>query len=453
MRLHRKAVMLAATLVMGQSAFAQDRSVYVANASREAYALGAPFMAGASEADQMHAAEGRSLFRQSWVVYPSADRSIAGLGPVYNQLSCIACHVKNGRGNAPNGPAESLRGMLVRLSLPGTDAHGGPRPHPAYGDQLNDKAIPGVPAEGRVAVSYTERREVLAGGESVMLRTPRLAFRDLAFGPLGADVMTSARVGSPVFGLGLLEAVDASTIAALAAQRKPDGVHGHPNRVWDVAHQRFAMGRFGLKANQPTLRQQIASAFVGDLGITSVMFPQKNCTPVQTACRQAPTDGQPDLPAERLDAVTFYLRTLAVPARRDVDTPQVRRGERLFEKTGCVACHVPTLRTGDFPALPALSRQEIHPYTDLLLHDMGNELADGRPDFSAGPREWRTPPLWGIGLTRHVNPDATYLHDGRARDLQEAILWHGGEARRARERYRALTPEERADLLRFLSSL
>ncbi|VVD70334.1 thiol oxidoreductase [Pandoraea pneumonica] len=420
--------------------------------TRDAFGMPMAFVAD-DDAALAQFAEGRSLFRQSWVVYPSADRRIAGLGPVYNQISCIACHVKFGRGNAPLGPDEAPRGLLVRLSVPGSTPTGAPREHPNYGDQLGDKAIPGVPAEGQVRVHYTERVERMAGGETVHLRAPQLVFSDLAFGPLGHGTMTSARVGSPVYGLGWLEAIDDATLHALAARRLPDGVRGRVNRVWDVATKRQVVGRFGWKANQPSIRQQIASAFVGDLGITSPLFPHKTCPAAQTACRAAPTDGQPDLTSPQLDAIEYFQRTLEVPPRRDVEDVQVKRGERLFAQTGCAACHTPSLRTGAFPPLAAMANRDIAPYTDLLLHDMGQGLADGRPDFLAGPRDWRTPPLWGLGLAALVNPDATYLHDGRARTVQEAILWHGGEGHVARERYRAMSPQARADLLRFLMSL
>ncbi|VVE61832.1 thiol oxidoreductase [Pandoraea anapnoica] len=406
-----------------------------------------------SDASLAMFAEGRSLFRQSWVVYPSADRRNAGLGPVYNQISCVACHVKFGRGNAPAGPDEAPRGLLVRLSVPGKSATGAPREHPNYGDQLGDKAIPGVPAEARVRIRYTERKETLAGGETVALRVPHLRIDALAFGSLGQGTMTSVRVGSPVYGLGWLEAVDDDTLRALAARRLPDGVRGRVNRVWDASAKRQVVGRFGWKANQPSIRQQIASAFVGDLGITSPIFPTKSCPAVQTECRAAPTDGQPDLTVVQLDAIEYFQRTLDVPPRRDVDDAQVRRGERHFGQAGCAACHVPSMRTGAFAPLRAMANRDIAPYTDMLLHDMGGGLADGRPDFLAGPRDWRTPPLWGLGLSAMVNPDATFLHDGRARTVQEAILWHGGEAQASRERFRAMTPQARADLLRFLMSL
>jgi CxxC motif-containing protein (DUF1111 family) len=213
------------------------------------------------------------------------------------------------------------------------------------------------------------------------------------------------------------------------------------------------LGRFGWKANQPSIEQQSAGAFLGDIGLTSPLFPEQNCTAVQEACRAAPTGGDPEVDQEKIDAVTFYARYLAVPARRDADDSTVRHGEALFAAIGCASCHFTTLVTGDLDDAPALSAQRIHPYTDLLLHDMGTDLADDRPDYEADGREWRTPPLWGLGLIATVNRHTLLLHDGRARGVAEAILWHGGEGETARETFRNLPREDRAALVRFLESL
>jgi CxxC motif-containing protein (DUF1111 family) len=232
-----------------------------------------------------------------------------------------------------------------------------------------------------------------------------------------------------------------------------DGISGRVNHVWDVEHREVRVGRFGWKANQPSLRQQNAGAFRGDIGITSDLFPEEDCPPAQAECRAAPSGGAPELDAWKLEQVTFYTRMLAVPARRDVDHPEVLRGRRLFRELRCASCHVPRHETGTMPDAPELSGQTVFPYTDLLLHDMGPELADDRPDFEATGREWRTPPLWGLGLVRTVNRHTRFLHDGRARSLEEAILWHGGEAEHSRERFRDLSAPERAALLRFLESL
>lgn len=416
--------------------------------NREAYAQ--PF-AGLDEGQLERFFRGRSLFRQAWVVAPSRDEAVDGLGPLYNRVSCIACHPKNGRGQAPQ-QGEAMRSLLLRLSVPGRDAHGGPKPHPVYGDQLNDQGVPGVPGEGRAHVYWQDHAVQLGDGETVMLRMPRVELRELAYGPLDG-VLTSARVGSPVFGLGLLEAIEASTLQAMAAEAKPDGVTGRVNQVWSVERQRAEVGRFGLKANQPDLRQQIAHAMLGDLGITSTLAPEQNCTPAQQACAQAPHGGEPELDAMQLGDLHFYLAHLAVPARRQQAEPAVVQGEKLFAAIGCTACHRPELVTGTHPLYPALSQQRIAPYTDLLLHDMGEGLADGREDFLANGREWRTPALWGLGLGERINPGSGYLHDGRARTLEEAIVWHGGEAQVARQRYVTLGAKERAAIRAFLESL
>jgi|JI6StandDraft_1071083.scaffolds.fasta_scaffold18260_3 CxxC motif-containing protein (DUF1111 family) len=416
---------------------------------REAYTQPLP---GLSEAERERFFRGRSLFRQSWVVAPAEDRA-AGLGPLYNRLACISCHQKNGRGRSPDGPEERMQSMLVRLSVPGQDAHGGPKPHPAYGGQLNEEGIPGIPGEGRAALHWVELpAERLTGGETVALRRPRIEFVELAYGPL-TGALHSLRIGQPVYGLGLLEAVPEKTLRAMAAEAKPDGVRGRLNQVTDVAAQRMMTGRFGFKANAPNLRQQIAGAFVGDLGITSVLFPDENCMPAQKGCQQAPSAGHPELAVADLDAIEFYLANLAAPVRRNTDDPQVQHGERMFARIGCTACHRPELQTGPSPRFSLTAQQRIAPYSDLLLHDMGRGLADGRPDYRASGRQWRTPPLWGIGLVPLINEHSQYLHDGRARNLQEAILWHGGEASAARRRYTASSEPERRALLAFLHSL
>lgn len=421
----------------------------VADAGREAFARP---LDGLSDAERERFFRGRSLFNQSWVVAPAKDDQVDGLGPLYNRLACISCHARNGRGLPPEGADERMQSMLVRLSVTGRGPHGGPRPHPAYGDQFNEEGIPGVPGEGRIRLGWIESKHRLADGEVVSLRRPRLAFTELGYGPIGR-VLTSPRVGQQVVGMGLLDAVSAQTLAALAAEPKPDGVKGRVNRVWNPETAAQEAGRFGYKANMPTLRVQIAGAFLGDLGITSDLHPAQNCSVVQSACRQAPNGGLPELSTRQLEDVEFYLAHLAVPARRNADSEAVRRGEALFARVGCVQCHRPMLQTGPSPRFPRLAGQTIAPYTDLLIHDMGLGLADGRPDFVASGRAWRTPPLWGIGLTRTISEQERYLHDGRARSLTEAILWHGGEARVARRRFASLPAQERRALLAFLESL
>jgi CxxC motif-containing protein (DUF1111 family) len=284
-------------------------------------------------------------------------------------------------------------------------------------------------------------------GQRVLLRRPVIHFEALSYGPLGR-VLVSPRVGQMLVGMGWLDGVPDQTLHALAAQPKPDGVRGRVNLVWDPERQARVPGRFGHKANMPSLKAQVAGAFVGDLGITSPLFPQENCAPAQAACRAAPSGGTPELKAAQLEAVVFYLSRLELPPRRGQDQPQVQEGEAVFGRLGCAVCHVPSLgsqRDG-----------QVHPvaaYTDLLLHDMGPGLADGRPDFSASGRAWRTAPLWGLGLTAVVSEQERYLHDGRARSLTEAILWHGGEASVARRRFERLPVAQRLRVLAFLRSL
>jgi CxxC motif-containing protein (DUF1111 family) len=408
---------------------------------------------GFSDTEREQFFRGRTLVRQSWVAAPSKDEQIDGLGPLYNRLACISCHPRNGRGRPPEAADERMLSMLVRLSVPGKDVHGGPKPHPAYGGQLNEEGIPGVPGEGRAILEWHSTGSVtLAGGEKVSLRRPMIRFADLAYGPI-KGVLTSPRVGEQMVGMGYLDAVPAATLEALAKETKPDGVKGRVNRVWNPETQRMEAGRFGYKANMPTLRAQSAGAFNGDIGITSPLFPDQNCTTMQKACRAAPSGGSLELTAEQLDAVEFYLAHLVVPPRRNVQSAKVSRGETLFALVGCVACHRSELKTDPDWRFPRLAGQTIRPYTDLLVHNMGEGLSDGRPDGLAEAREWRTPPLWGIGLTGAVSESAYYLHDGRARSLVEAIVWHGGEAKRARDRFVRMGREDRDALVAFLNSL
>ena len=397
---------------------------------------------------------GNSFFNRNWVSAPSSTTARDGLGPLFNARSCSACHLHDGRGRPPE-PGEDMLSMLIRLSIPGRDVQQGVVPEPTYGDQLNVLAVHGVPPEGRAVIAYKEIAGTYGDGESYRLRKPTYTFTDLKYGPMHPDTLLSPRVAPAIVGLGLLEAVPVEALLALADpdDADGDGISGRPNRVWDKARQQTVFGRFGWKSNQPSVAQQAAGAFLGDIGITSSLFPDENCPPKALACRQALNGGSPELSADLLGHVIFYNRTLAVPARRDPHNPEVARGRQLFDAAGCSACHTPTLHTDAVPGLPDLSRQVIHPYTDLLLHDMGAALADGRPDFEATGSEWRTPPLWGIGLVQTVNRHTYFLHDGRARNLAEAILWHGGEAEDSKAYFRRLPRADREAILQFLRSL
>ncbi|MDD4912826.1 MAG: di-heme oxidoredictase family protein [Sideroxydans sp.] len=448
--MNRHVLSILIALAAVQPALANDAAIAVNDATREAYTQPVPAM---EETDRAKFLKGRGLVRQIWVIPPSENREIAGLGPLYNRLSCIACHPANGRGFAPENKDEPMRAMLVRLSVPGSDPHGGPLPHSAYGGQLNENGVPGVAGEGRAEIRYTTHTVTLHGGEKITLRKPSFRFTDLAYGAMPKNLMTSPRIAPSIFGLGLLEAVPDSTLVALASVSKPTGIKGKINLVWDEEQKKSVPGRFGWKANMPNLRQQIAGAFVGDMGVTSPLFQQENCMLAQSECAKSPSAGKPELNKEQLDATEFYHFALAVPQRRDTDDRRVQRGAKLFDQAQCGACHVSELKTGEFSKYPTLANRTIHPYTDLLLHDMGEALADHRPDYLASGREWRTPPLWGIGLAQKVEPRANFLHDGRARTLLEAVLWHDGEAAPAARSVKQMTLQDRHALIRFLESL
>lgn len=407
---------------------------------------------------------GRHHFNQRWVQFPSLGGDW-GLGPTFITNRCVACHVGGGRGRPPESATEQPLSLLVRISIPGAGPHGAPKPHPHYGDQLQNAGLMGqdrddtflgdrVPPEAELFVDWETREIAFADGEAVVLRRPKLRVGRTWFGPLGDDTMTSLRLAPPVFGLGLLEAVPDETLLAIARAQAAQGFRGRVNLVRDDIADRTAIGRFGWKANQPSIRQQIAAAFAGDLGVTSSLYLEPNCPPVQTDCAAQPPGNQPELIDNDWDELEFWTQLLAVPARRHVKDARFRRGEQLFADAKCAVCHVPEMRTAKtHPTLPILADQPFRAYTDLLLHDMGDDLADGRPDFAAGPRDWRTPPLWGLGLSRTVSGSTALLHDGRARDATEAILWHGGEATVAREAFRRMAKSDRAALLFFLDSI
>ncbi len=401
---------------------------------------------------------GNSFFRNPWVTAPASTAARDGLGPLFNATSCQGCHIKDGRGHPPRPGQDQAVSLLIRLSIPESMDHprdptSGVVPEPNYGDQLQDFGILGAPPEARIAWDYRDH-VVTLGDETFTLRRPEFQLQQLAYGELHPDVLYSARVAPAMIGLGLLEAIPAAEILAGAdpEDADDDGISGRANRVWNQRSGEFDLGRFGWKAGQPTVEQQSAGAFFGDIGISSELNPAPPCTPVQIQCLGAPNGGTPELNGNILQVVSFYSRHLAPPARPRAEEPDVLAGEALFHQVGCAACHRPSWTTGTV-ADAGLSQQLIYPYTDLLLHDMGDDLADGRPEFDADGREWRTPPLWGLGRYQEVNGHTELLHDGRARNIFEAILWHGGEAANARDRAVALSADERRLLLHFLESL
>ncbi|MCB0522563.1 MAG: c-type cytochrome [Lewinellaceae bacterium] len=395
-----------------------------------------------------HAA-GDAAFEQAFVTAPAPQ--FGGIGPVFNQNACIACHVRNGRSAPPVHTGDPATGLLLRLSIPGEGAQGGALPVPGFGVQLQTKAIFGEMPEGTLAVAYKQEVVEFLTGEKASLQLPVFAIEN-PYQPLPVGVLTSPRNAPPVFGLGLLEAIPEAGILALADENDSngDGISGRPNWVWDIKEQRTVLGRFGWKAGNPTAVQQTADAFNHDMGITNSYFPMENCQG-QGNCQSGLSPGL-DIDDDFVETTAFYFKTLGVPGPRGLDDEVVKIGRELFDAAKCSSCHVPKHQTGS-DAISALSFQTIYPYTDLLLHDMGEGLADGRPDFSASGQEWRTPPLWGIGLAQVVNPKASFLHDGRARTLEEAILWHGGEAEASRNFYKNASKKEREAMVAFLKAL
>lgn len=404
---------------------------------------------------------GNSFFRNPWVIAPSTTTARDGLGPLFNTNACQNCHIKDGRGHPPATNADSAVSMLLRLSIaeqPGQEEtlqQLGVIPEPTYGGQLQDMAIPGHAAEGKIRLDWHYQTLTLADGTPVELRSPRLQLTALNYGELHPQTRFSLRTATPMIGLGLLEAISETDLLAHEdpQDRNADGISGRANRVWDIARQQSVPGRFGWKAGQPSLNQQNAHAFAGDMGLTTPLLGADDCSAAQQACRQQPNGGAPEVSETILASVLFYSRNLAVPMRRSVDDPQVLAGKALFHQAGCAACHVPAYTTASQAAEPELASQQIRPYSDLLLHDMGDGLADNRAEFQASGREWRTPPLWGIGLTETVSGHTQFLHDGRARNLLEAILWHAGEARQAKDQVMQFDASQRQALLAFLNSL
>lgn len=408
---------------------------------------------------------GNSFFRSPWVIAPSTTTARDGLGPLFNTNACQNCHIKDGRGHPAQAGDNNAVSMLVRLSIPDNPAYAeliktaGILPEPTYGGQLQDMSIPGVAPEGRVRVEYEPLPVHFRDGTQVDLRKPTLSITQLGYGPMHPDTRASARISPPMIGLGLLEAIPDAAILTNADpdDKDGDGISGRPNRVWDDVEQKVTLGRFGWKAGQPNINQQNVHAFSGDMGLTTSLRKFDDCTPAQIDCLAAPNGngpaGEPEVSDNILRLVLFYTRNLGVPARRDVENPQVLAGKNLFYKAGCQQCHTPQFKTAYDAAEPEQAGQVIRPYSDLLLHDMGEELADNRTEFQATGREWRTPPLWGIGLTETVSGHTQFLHDGRARNLLEAVLWHGGEAQAAQRHVLAFDAEQRAALLAFLNSL
>nr|WKN35397.1 di-heme oxidoredictase family protein [Tunicatimonas sp. TK19036] len=427
-----------------------DATIY--DESVNAFGQAAPNLTGNKD---LFFVTGNAFFKRNWVTAPASTEDLDGLGPVYNARSCSSCHELDGRGAPPASPGEQPVALLFRLSRPSREIAWETIPDEHYGDQLNTLAILGVKPEGDISVSYQEITGSYADGETYSLRQPIYEFKNLKYGAFASDIMISPRIAPHMVGLGLLESIDEETLKGLADpdDANQDGISGRVNYVLDRATQTKKVGWLGWKANQPNVRQQVAAAFRGDIGITSHLYPEQPCASEDGDCQQAAYDTEPELTEDILDRVTLYSETLAVPQRRDWNEPDVLLGKALFHESGCASCHVSTIQTGTHPDYPEFSNQTIHPYTDLLLHDMGEGLADGRPDGLATGTEWKTPPLWGIGLIHVVSGHTFFLHDGRARNLEEAILWHGGEAEKSKQEFVHMSKSDRELLIKFLESL
>lgn len=384
-------------------------------------------------------------------VYNSDENQLNyGLGPVYNNVSCASCHVGDGRGKAPES-GEKLSSLLIRISIPGTNFHGGPKEVPEFGGQLQQRAIFGVQQEADVNVSYTEQNYTFNDGETYSLRTPKYTLTN-SYVALPSNLLMSPRMALPVFGLGLLESIADYDILKNEDEDdiNEDGISGKANYVWDVQKESLALGKFGWKAGQPSIIQQAAGAFNQDIGITSFIFPEESTL---GQIQNKYSLNKKEISDSLLFSIAYYIKTLAVPGRRNANDAIVKQGKQLFKNINCNGCHVSYFKTKTDMYYPELSNQNIFPYTDLLLHYMGDGLKDNRPEYKANGFEWRTPPLWGIGLSKTVNGEFHLLHDGRARNFTEAIMWHGGEAETAKDKFSKLSKNERAALIKFLESL
>ena len=432
---------------------------------------------------------GRRLFHTSFLdgthlefpnINPPMTNHVNQLGPRFNGVRCEACHNLNGRSQPQvQGSPALTQSFLTAVS----STESGIVPDPTYGMNIQQQAQSATAPNYKVNVqSFQTIVHTMVTGEIVELQKPVYQFN----GPV--PVQYSVRQAPQIIGAGLLEAIDESTILEFAQSH--DGVSGTPNWVIDPETGATRLGRFGWKANKASLRDQVAEALMLDMGVTSPIYPARECqqNPVSSACKSA-SQTVSGVTEQDLEAMTHYAELVGVPAQRKypsgfatglrisnehkVNPTAIADGAGLFTRVGCAACHVTQMQTGPNHPFQELRNQTIHPYSDLLLHDMGPGLADTLTQGQAQPSMWRTQPLWGIGSLAYVQetdainagPDlphdpislpvsrARYLHDGRARSILEAILWHDGEAQAARLKFEALTPDQRDEVLMFLGSL
>jgi len=358
-----------------------------------------------------------------------------GLGPDFNATGCNSCHVDNARQADAVGEGPLGEGPVIHVSAPGATIGMPPLDLPGYGVRLQTRSVDGTP-EAEISVHWTELAGTYPDGSAYSLRRPTLDIVGHR-GDFPANAQTSLRIPPQVAGPGMLELVPEDDIIAGAdpSDADQDGISGRVQWTTDAAG-RARVGRHGWKAENFDLVHQTAGALFDDSGIANSV-------------------ASPGLPAEMSDTEVaddaFYVEALAIPAGRDVTDPDIAAGARLFEQVGCASCHTPVLQTGDF-SIPEFANLTIYPFTDLLLHDLGPGLDDHRPVLQASGAEWRTAPLWGVGLFEIVNGQQSLLHDGRARSVEEAILWHGGEAQATTGQFRNLTARDRELLIGFVDS-
>lgn len=425
------------------------------------------------EKDRPNYYAGKALATQPWIKAPTVTDARDGLGPLYNARSCLTCHKNGGRGGLPNGTDLIVSNPVVKLSLPGSDPKTGAIPEPTYGDQFQTQSVSlahqlkqleiesnsnALKAEGELSLQWNTMVFEYPDGNRTELRKPSIHFNTLHYGDLHADARIEIRNAPPIHGLGLIELIKQSDISALADpnDKNNDGISGRVNTVWSVSLQKNLPGRFGLKSNKATLIDVTAHAFVNDIGITNTLFPNQPCSSVQTQCHLMPNGNDEngvEINNALLKLTNYFVQNIGVPERNSKHAKNYAEGKSLFFEVGCNSCHQPNYTTSSSTLLPHLSNLNIWPYSDFLLHDMGAGLQSERTDFEASESEWRTPPLWGIGFTEAVNGNKTFLHDGRARNIEEAILWHGGEAMHVKNRFAQLALSKRKKLITFVESL
>lgn len=397
---------------------------------------------------------GRSFFSIPWVKAPSITTARDGLGPLFNANSCISCHPNNGRGILFSSDNIASRSIVARLSIKSNNSlehkkilnEKGYIPEPIYGNQLAINGIFGVDFEGKINIDFEEKEIIFPDGEKQILLKPKYSLKELNYGDLHKDSIVSYRMAQTLNGMGLIDLISNEDILANEdlEDKNGDGIRGKANWVYSNITKKIELGKYTWKASVAFLKEQVAFAASNDIGLTTTIFKDENCTKFQKACNEAPKAKDIDLPDNRLDAITYYLKHLKSYSAKK--TKEYEEGLAIFDSISCSKCHISSFKTK--------LGFDIYPYSDFLLHDMGEELADGRVEFLANEQEWRTAPLWGLALHQKINKEKPrLLHDGRARSFQEAILWHGGEAKNAKEAYMNLPKEQREKLIKFLEEL